>query len=278
MKTATSLKERPFEYLKRKDNAQSFPEEIVKNWYIARAFVLKTLKDISFVPDSAEHLDIVIDGDSPLMLAVLRQVALSVHYINFVEYDIYGHLVCKNRSVITLVTQKSPSEIVRELKKEENLCNLLDFCKYSLFGEVRNKSSYLDLELHIVETCPGNTMSLRISENDVCAFVQSNDADDIFTIDTRKAICSKRAYTLGAVIDNLPYEDIFCAGRYSKALATFEYSVLQDNTDQKLVSADWADNLMSVKNGISNILCSDCFESRELAINKQHKDYLSLNE
>ena len=77
-------RERPFEYLKRKDTNESFPEETIRNWYIARSYILEKLKDISFAPGSGGHLHAVLDGDSPIMLAAARQLALSAHYLNFV--------------------------------------------------------------------------------------------------------------------------------------------------------------------------------------------------
>ena len=80
-----SYYEQPFEYLKRKATGEKFEKEVYDNWYIARAFVLDKLEDVVFEVDSGEHLRVVVQGDSPLMLSVVRQVALSAHYVNYDE-------------------------------------------------------------------------------------------------------------------------------------------------------------------------------------------------
>ena len=112
MSKETEIRESPFQYLKRREDNTAFTDEIVNNWYIARTYVLDKLNDVHFSPGENRHLHVIIEGDSPLMLAVVRQVALSAHYINFVEYDQFDQLVCKNRSVMTLVSQKEAQELI----------------------------------------------------------------------------------------------------------------------------------------------------------------------
>ena len=90
------VRERPFEYLRRQNTNEPFSEETVRNWYVARAYVLDKLKDVSFAPGSGKHLHAIVEGDSPLMLAIVRHLALTAHYLNFVEYDAFNRLVCKN--------------------------------------------------------------------------------------------------------------------------------------------------------------------------------------
>ena len=261
------VRERPFEYLKRKGTDEPFPEETVRNWYIARAYVLDRLKDISFAPGSCGHLHVVLQGDSPLLLAVVRQLALSAHYLNFEEYDPLDRLVCRNRTVITLVTQKKAADILEELDREENLGNLLKYVRHTVFGKVENADSYLDIELEIVTEPSAGNDTVIITEEEVRAFVESGSSDEIFSIDTRKAVVASRVYCLGAVIDNLPYEEVHSPGRYSRALDTFRYKVLEDKKEQQLITPKWKD-VTVVRNGLSNIFCSDCFESRERAISQ----------
>ena len=259
------VRERPFEYLRRRGTDEPFPEETVKNWYIARAYVLDKLKNISFAPGSGEHLHAVVDGDSPLMLAVARQLALSAHYLNFVEHDAFDRLVCRNRTVITLVSRKEAADILKELEKEEYLGNLLQYARYTVSGKVQNEDSYLDIEWEIVRECPTGTEFLLITEEEIKAFAGSREPDELFSIDTRKAVIASRVYALGDVIDNLPYEDIHSPGRYNRALDTFQFKVMQDKKELQLVTSKWNDPVV-VRNGLSNVFCSDCFESRELAI------------
>ena len=118
-----NYKEKPFEFLKPKDGSEYDPE-IIKNWYWARAFVLDKLKDVEFTPDSKDHLHVVVLGDSELMLSVVRQLALSAHYVNYVEYDEYGDLKCDHRTVINIVSDRD--DIKDKLCQEEYLYKLLE--------------------------------------------------------------------------------------------------------------------------------------------------------
>lgn len=260
-------KEHVFEYLRRKDSQECFEEGIVRNWYVARAYVQDRLKDIAISPDTQEYLQFVIPDDSPLMMAVLRQIALSAHYINYEEYDQLDRLSCKNRTVVTLVSQKREEDIIQELEKEENLCNLLQCCKYSVYGKTTNADSFIDIELNIVHQAPeDNDRTIRITENDVRQWAHSKAEEDIYSSDTRMAILASRAYQLGAVIDNLPAEDIHCAKRYSMALNTFQYVLLGKKITSLVDEEKWKKSLIVVKNGLSNVFCADCFESRERGI------------
>ena len=131
-------KEKPFEYLKRKDGT-AFSPETINNWYVARAYVLNKLKDVAICQGSKEQLQVDITGDSPLMLSIARQVALSAHYAN---YDEKSPL----RTVITIVSRSA--QIVEELEKGEYLCNLPSCCMISVNGNApKNEDSQVDIEL-----------------------------------------------------------------------------------------------------------------------------------
>lgn len=246
--------ERPFEFLKHR-NGEPFSDETIRNWYIARAFVLDRLKPFAFAPDSPEHLHVVVNGDSPLMLSVVRQAALSAHFLNYEEFDRLGRLSCRNRTVITVVSQKEAEEITGLLEKEDYLWNLLKHCKYSVFGKVCNEDSWIDVEFQIVKKAvKGSDPVLWIEESEI--------TDDACAIDTRKAVYTNRVYQLGGEIDNLPAEDIHSAKRYAQALDTFQYRLLQEEVTPLVDEARWRDGQFAVKNGLSNIFCSDCFETR----------------
>lgn len=248
-------KEKPFEYLKRK-NGEGFSSETIKNWYIARAYVLEKLKDVAICQGSKEHLEVTITGDSPLMLCVARQVALSAHYANFDETN-------PIRTVITVVS-KNP-QIIEALQMEEYLCNLPLFCKLTVNGsEPKNADSHVDIELRVVdhwhENATGN--ALVMSEDDVKAFLSKKSEGDIYCIDTRKAVFTDRMYSLGSWIDNLPNEDIHNAQRYAMALNVFQHSLLRKPIVPLVNAKKWESNVIAVKNGLSNVFCADCFESR----------------
>ena len=270
------MRERPFEYLRRQQTGEPFEQETVKNWYIARSFVLEKLKQISFAPGTSRHLDVVIEADTPLMLAVLRHVALYAHYPNFIEYDALGNLACLNRTCITLISNRDADAVVADLKGEECLCNLLDCCKHTVYGDVKNADSYLDVEVVIAHQAGEDIDCLRISENDVKSYIESLSEESVYSIDTRKAVFASQVYMLGGVIDNIPYEDVNDASRYTQALDTFQYRILSGNKGLQLVSSDWGSRPMAARNGISNIFCTDCFASRELAIKSLCPNYDKL--
>ena len=259
--------ETPFDYLTHKDG-KAFSRETINHWYIARAYVLDKLKNIDFAPNDYGHLHVVVTDDSPLMLAVVRQVALSAHYVNYVEYDVYGKLVCTNRTIVTLVSQNE--NIVSELKKEEYLCNLLDYCKYSVNGMEGNKDSYIDLELQIVKVLSESDTrnTVLMTEEDVQAFIQSKKENNLYEIDTRSAVYASRMYDLGSVIGNLPAEDIHCAKRYTQALGKFQHVQMPKKITSLIDDEKWKSNLTMVKESLSNLFCADCFESRNKGIEK----------
>ncbi len=248
-------KEKPFEFLKRK-NGEGFSPETIKNWYIARAYVLEKLKDVAICQGSKEHLEVTIAGDSPLMLSVARQVALSAHYANFDEKS-------PIRTVITVASKNT--QILEELQKEEYLCNLPLFCKLTVNGsEPKNADSHVDIELRVVDEWHENNtgIALVISEDDIKTFLSKKSEGEIYCIDTRKAVFTDRMYSLGSWIDNLPNEDIHNAQRYAMALNVFQHNLLRKSTAPLVNAKKWESDIIAVKNGLSNVFCSDCFESR----------------
>ena len=250
-------KERPFEYLRHK-NGDSYSAETISDWYVARAYVLDKLKDVAIGPTSNEYLHVVVTSDSPLMLSAVREVALLAHFANFDETS------GSNRSVITIVSNNDT--IVEDLRKEEYLCNLLDYCKYSVYGSAPiHADSYLDVELEMVRTLSAADKSglvIEMSDNDADEFLKTSNMDDIKSIDTRKAVYVGRIYELGVLIDNLPAEDIHSPRRYKMALDAFEHNYLQKPMTPLINPQKWSANLIQAKNGVSSICCADCFELR----------------
>lgn len=251
--------EQPFEYLKRKDGS-AFAPETVKHWYEARAYVLDQLRRVAVGPNSKQHLHAVVTGDSPLMLSVVRQLALSAHYPN------YDENTGRNRTVITLVSKNE--HIIDELKKEEYLCNLPDFFQ----------CLYIDIELQIVKEWHGEDHdALIMSEEDVKAFLSTKNEQEIYWIDTRKAVLADRMYSLGAVIDNLPDEDIHCAGRYILALDVFK-GLLRKRTKPLINEQKWNSDQIRVRNGLSNINSADCYELKAEEIGEENNEAYSISE
>ena len=266
MRKKTIVRERPLEYLRRRSDGMPFPPEVVSHWYIARAYVLDLLKDVIIGPDSQEHLQVVVDGDSPQMLAVTRHLCLLAHFVNYEEFDFRGRLSCRNRTEITLVSRMDAASILRELEKEEYLGQFPANGKFTVFGQVRNPGSCLDVEIRIVHELPETgPAAIRITEADIERFVQATPEEDIFTIDTRRAVLAARVYNLGGLIDNIPAEDIHSARRYLLALDTYRYTLAEEKIGP-LVQPSWEKNPRAVVNGVSSLSCADCFPSRARAI------------
>lgn len=256
--------EKPYEFLKKKDGS-NFSSETYKNWYKARVYVLDKLKDKAFVPDSNECLHVVVtDVDNevsrPLMLSIVRQVALSAHFINYKEES------NKNRTVITIISQNA-SIIKEELEKEEYLFYLPVFGKGFFKDSINNPVKgcpkvEVDIEILFSEAPPDGDI-VKMTKDEVESFCSSKFEDEIFSIDTRKAVYASRMYDLGADINNLPYDDIHSTERYSVALDVFQFVKLEDSL-KPLIKNEWTDSRDQVKvlEALSNIFCSDCFESR----------------
>lgn len=261
--------EKPFEYLRGEDD-KIFSSEVVKNWYKARVFVLDRLKDVAFKVDDNNHLHVVLDSDSELMLSVARQVALSAHYINYDEEN--ANEEKRRRTVITLVSQKDSNKIISLLKEEKHLCHLLNLCKYTIESKPYNKDSYIDIEFVIVKELPTidekNPYEILIKEDDVISFCNSKQEDEIYSIDTRKAVFAGRMYDLGTLIENLPAENIHDAHRYSLALDVYQFQKLEKPFDKLINESKWKKKQINVKNGLSNVFCADCFETRKKEISK----------
>ena len=234
------IRESPFEFLRDK-NGNKFSEETVKNWYKARAYVLDKLPKT--------QTNVLVDSDSPLMLSVVRHLALYAHYIS------------KKPTVITLVSQND--KIEDELRKEDYLCYLVDY--------LENDDCDLDIKLQIVKEKPDDFQGVTMAEADVKDFIDKKEHDEVYTIDTRKAVLAGRIYELGALIDNLPAEDIHSTKRYAMALEAFEYDFLREKIHPLINKDQWEDNPIKVKNGVSSIYSADCFEFRAYAMQGDKK-------
>ena len=263
--------EKPFEYLRRKDGT-AFAPEVVKNWYEARAYVLEKLKDTAIGPESNEHLHVVVTGDSPLMLSVVRQVALIAHFANFDDTK------DGNRTMITIVS--SNKQILDELTKEEYLSNLPNHCHLTIHGyKSGNFSNFTDIDIEIVERWAGEENGIIVmTEPEATAFIKSKSPQEIYCIDTRKAVIVDRIYSIGTLIDNLPAEDIHSISRYSLALDAFQYRLLKKDMRPLVDAKSWEHDITKVRNGLSNIFCSDCFDLRIKCFGKEKSEAYSKSE
>lgn len=274
--------------------------ESVDNWYFARHYVLNILQfgRFSIPPSSSNHINIIIDGVSDLMLCIARQIALVAHYPNFDETS------GSNRTVITILFDSSSEpEIVNKVSREEYLCNLPKLCKYSVktwdgenvsITSEKNKQSYIDIELEFIDIKEDNYLSknnieknigrddtyLLIKEDTVREKLKNVDIKAISTINITNARRTNMVYCVGGDIDNLAPDDPNTADRYSRALHYFCYQ--QDEKDSQKhwdeffkkdddgKPTDYIDGQIAVRNLLSNVYCSDCFESRLLSVVTQN--------
>ena len=271
--------EQPFNYLLRKQNIQgetygqgeTFEEDVVKNWYRARAFVLDRFQHISITPDDGKHLHVIVQGDTPLMLSIVRQVALTAHFANFIEET------GSNRTIVSII-RSGDKDIIKELRKEEFLCHLLDYCKYTVGKNIVNADSYIDIEFVVLDEKPKidteTEIEMTIKEDDVISFCNSKKEDELYAIDTSKAQYADRMYCLGAEIDNVPYYDIHSVERYSLALDVFLFSKMEKKLGKIVDAEKWKrkDYQTRVLLAISTIICSDCFITRYNSIRPYWKD------
>ena len=66
-----------------RSDGSKFKEDIVKNWYLARKFVLGTLvaNDVfDNIIRQQQKIHVVLEGTSDLMMSVARQIAFVAHY------------------------------------------------------------------------------------------------------------------------------------------------------------------------------------------------------
>lgn len=261
----------------------TFAASTVSNWYAGREFILRAMEsNSSFGANGVAANDfggihVTAAGTSSLVMAALRQLALSAHFLNY-EEDTHA-----NRTVITLLYNRTRHpDIVGLLRAEENLCHLPDYCKITLRSgddtsvapQVINGDSYLDVELDLVGF-PSDDFSAfteirpQITAEAIEEFVQANPIDQ--SVDTSMARYINMVYNVGADIDNLPPYDPNNVSNYTIALNYFAFQQKKKEADKCWgplpVAADeerMRDNgyQLQLRNRLSNVACSDCIALR----------------
>lgn len=253
MKTDNN-KEDLFRFINKKDGSQ-IDENIKKCWYEARAYVLHNLPEweskIKIGKDSPHHLCFIIHcfciDDEPLMFSVVRQLALSAHYINFDEVN--------GRNATEIIILCNDMERVADiLKGEEYLSNLYEY----------SERSYIDIKIKLRKSYQ-NSDAIIIKADEVKEFIAGRESDDVYNIDTTKSQYVNMVYNVGMPIDNLPSSDMYTAERYNLAINVFcrqtheqvkekWNSLLKDINSTRFFQ-------FQIRKIISNVFCSDCFES-----------------
>lgn len=256
--------ERLFQNLVKKDGSQ-FSQEIVDNWYIARHFVLNNLEQ--WEKDSPSH-HYILDGGSDIVCAVARQIALVSHYTDYVEEK------RKNRTILTFINVSDADNLIQKLRKEEYLCNLISFCKYTVNrGTPVNPESFLDIEIEIQkDNSYSGKYYVKIDETQVPCIIDESDS----CIEISKAKMANMVYCVGSDLDNLSPDDPNTSDRYQFALQVFYYQMSDSRIDEEWRKVSYIDqdkniDYFKIRNILSNVFCADCFESRVRSILKDHK-------
>lgn len=274
------LRNELFQLLKFKDG-RDFPAETVANLYKARRYVLKHIKEwegSGIGPRSNYFLHVVLDGDDPLMLSIVRQIALLAHYANFDESKSHTHstITILYENVLTVDELKLK---IDELSKEEYLYNLIKYSKYTLYPPQEepwhNDGALpfldIDFELRSARDFKGCSTGYRLPSKEIIKSEIENyelpmqiDASDV-----NKASLVNLAYYIGKDIDNLPSTDNNSAKRYSTALDCFNRIITPEkrlrkwnkpfiNNDKESVTVSQT----ALRNMLSCIFSADTFESR----------------
>lgn len=267
---------------------EPFSSDIIEGWYRARKYVTDLLKESCFLrKSSSSQVHVVIPYINKMALFIVRQIALVAHFPDFKEGDgkVNGP---SNHTVITILyNRETHPDIIKELRREEYLCNLPDVCKcvFKDDGSKRemktsNRYSFIDIELELVGFKDDQSIHKRIKEenNNSKSFVISADKIEEVNkieyeneIDITNASRVNMVYNVGADIDNLPPNDTNTVERYGKALQYFCYQQTKEDTRKKWRNLTKCDkesdkirfsHQIQIRNKLSNVFCADCFEMR----------------
>lgn len=262
--------------LKRR-NGEAFEDEVIANWYIARNYVLRHFNEWigeGIGPDSRRTFDVVVDGFSPLMYSVVRQISLMAHFPNFDEND------AGTCSTITIIYPKTYTldQLKREvdlLSREEYLCNLIKYSDYTLIsgGESveHNGLPFVDIRFALMAGDCDNSLTegklmvveKDISDDEICFCNRNFDEKDL-----KAGMLVNMAYSIGVEINNLPPTENNTASRYNIALDCINSKRRNDMVKAwskpfaKVADGVSEINQIDLKNALSCIYCADTFESR----------------
>ena len=242
------------------------------NWYKARYYVMNTLSLLEgrgIGHDSNKRIHVVVKREdvSSLLLAVIRQICLVVHYPNYQEDT------GTNGTLITICTEKDGIDAAyQSIRDCPYLGNLLLYCKCNTNvcnEDKRTETLPLDIEFEFIETPPHvgeNDIVFNVSLGDVENMVNSMTEDD-YKLDVTMGMLVSMVYSTGVEIDNLSAHDNANIERYSTALNVFCYNLKPDLIVQKWTESakpqkDGSYKEIDIKNKLSSVFCADCFAGR----------------
>lgn len=265
-----------FQLLKRM-NGKPFEDDVVRNWYLARHYVLKHFNEWigeGIGPNSGNTFNVIVDGCSPLMYSVVRQIALVAHFSNYDEdnADTRSNITILYPDTFTLDQLKNEIE---SLAKEEYLCNLIKYSDYLLASN--DGTTYEHKGLPFVDiafilsaaSANPNADAVWIKDEEVVAETKDyNDALGLSEKDLKAGMLVNIAYSIGVEINNLPPTENNTANRYNIALDCVSSKRRKDIINtwnepfHKIKENTYNISQTALKNALSCIFCADTFESR----------------
>ncbi len=234
-------------------NWQEEEKELVENWYFARAYVEESTiyNKLCCVDAGGEApLQIAVEGASPKMCAIIRELILRAHYIEFREED---H---RNQSVITVYCAEGcKKSIENQLRNAPFLSN---YIKYSWGTLDTEPLDYLDIKIEVKETTQPTSADITEDMLKLSSYKRE--------IDITKAMKANSIYCVGSDLWNLPDITPEDVKMYDIPLRTFETGTFMRESPSK----KWEE--LSVKLKLSNVFCTDTFSLRLKMLQNKYKD------
>lgn len=236
-------------------------EEFVGNWYLARAYVDSELSEQLCRFDEKgkvkEPLHLTVDGASPMMCAIVRELILRAHYYDFIEPA--DNQYKKNPSLITILCKEGLEQKVEEqLLSTPFLGNYLHYCW-------EEPLDFLDVDVELKAKTDGQEAD--ITEDMVKAFANAHTIERI--IDTRLAEDANSIYCIGKDLKNLPDISPTDVKMYEIPLLDFDVDSFEESTEeswnQLYEKEDWP-------NILSNVFCTDTLQLRKVMLEREEKD------
>ena len=226
-------------------------QKMVDDWYFARAYVgqLNFWEDLWHM-DAEGNRKVVVEGASPRTMAIIRELILRAHYMDFREED------KKNQSTIVILCDKGCKETTEKKLREAPF--LSNYINYAWGADGIDALDFLEVKVEVKEN---NTecISADITEK---AFKDISYEKEIDITEAKKA---NSIYCIGNDLYNLPDirpEDV---EMYEIPLRVFESEAFVENTE-----ICW--DRLPIKHKISNVFCTDTFPLRLKILGSGYKN------
>ena len=225
--------------------------DFIDDWYFAREYVssadmMERMCRVNLKGEITDPLEIVLEGISSKMRAVLRELILRAHYMDFNEED------KKNISEIIILYEGDEKKARKVLLQTPFLGNYLHYIwEQSL--------DFLDIKVVLKSKKENNEKVITEQMLDEFHYTKKN------VIDTRNAEYANSIYCLGSDLHNLPAIDTVNAEMYELPLHVFEMKNYTHNPEKA-----WGKS--EIKDKLSNVFCTDVFALRKMMLERGLKN------